>query len=733
MGLEMELEFKKKSSTSDLSPNTVLPLRQCSESDSKTAHHQNLTRKDHFLRVKEGFTEISFRRYRSTSCKNVQSSRPSGVLAPSVDLKRGSMYQSSRDVMRMKKMESSSYNEGRRKIELSRGSHTSFSLDVVESLCSSDEEDAQKVHPASALEAKTNLISGQKPCLDPPCPSADAFIEICPNLVVRERRDAGTVGRSHLRSETQGLRSENVAGPQNDANSLLERDVPTFHKTLSAKLEMPHSPSSASESDCSTRGSSKSRFVPIRKMFDPFMKSKSLRSPLSNAPYPSDHPKANGTVAAMRRNELLRKSLLHDFSHTSQQNHHSSNVASSAVHLHGSLKLKNKNKVPYFEFSLSSPEEVLVAKTWKVNNASKWVYTFHSVCNRKRSNASGRGGADESKESMVVAGQMHVSSYLHSEVQDCPLSDNSMVTEFVLYDIAHARNSVSSEGSPDVNKSSSNGSFPCLDGGMHHDTDDGSATPSHSSSPHNMSVGLQPDLEIAAIVIQIPFAKRESLKYKRGYNSRKKVHLNLLNLSMAERSAKQSPDRESTEKVKVVIPMGNHSLPSDAESQGPCSLLDRWRSGGGCDCGGWDMACPLNVFGNPDIQCGEDEPLVDSQKPLELFIQGTKEKTPALMMRVVEEGEYAVDFHAKLSTLQAFSICVAMLHGSEAASAVGDSRRKKKPMLPHCNSLKVLIEEEVKFLIDAVTEEEKKKPCKKLEKKQQSYKLKPPISPFSRV
>ncbi|CAI0476277.1 unnamed protein product [Linum tenue] len=444
MGLEKELEFKLKSSTSYLSPNTVLPLRHCSDADNKTAHHQNLTRKDNFLRVKEGFTEISFRRYRSTSCKNVQSSRPSGVLVPSVDLKRGSMYQSSSDVMRLKKMESSSYNAGRRKIELSCGSHTSFSLDVVESSSSSDEDDARKVHPSSALDAKLNLISGQRPRLDRPCPPADAFIEICPNLDVRERQDAGTVGRSHLRSESQGLRSDNVAGPQNNANYLLERDAPTFHKTLCAKLEMPHSPSSASESDCSTSGTSNSRFVPIRKMFDPFMKSKSLRSPLSNAPDPSDHPKANSTVASMRRNELLRKSLLHEFSHTSQQNHHSSNVANSAVHLHGSLKWKNKNKIPYFEFSLSSPEEVLVAKTWKVNNASKWVYTFHFICNRKRSNVSGRGGANESKESMVVAGQMHVSSYLHYEVQDCPLSDNSMVTEFVLYDIKHARNSVSS-------------------------------------------------------------------------------------------------------------------------------------------------------------------------------------------------------------------------------------------------------------------------------------------------
>ncbi|CAN1253839.1 hypothetical protein LINPERPRIM_LOCUS8449 [Linum perenne] len=723
MGLEMELNFKK-SSTSDLSPNTVLPTRHCSQVEKRTAY-QKPPRKDDVLRVKDGFTEISFRRYRSTSCKSVPS-RPSGI-APSVELKRGSTYQSSREVRRMKKMESSC--DGRRKIELSRGIGTSFSLDIVESLCSSDEEDSPKVHPSTALDAKLSLVSAQKSRVDP-CSSA-GFIEFCPNSDVRPRRDPETI-ESRLRFENPGLKSENVASPQNDGNGLLERDAPAFHKTLSATLEMPQSPST-SESDCSTRGSSKSRFVPIRKMFDPFMKSKSSRSPSSYVTGLSDH-KAN-SMTAMRRNEMLRKSLLHDFSHTAQnlnsqlmkkdQNH--SDVSCSAVYLHGCLKLRNKNKVPYFEFSLRSPEEILVAKTWKVSNASKWVYTFHSICSRKRSNASGRGTVDDNKESMVV-GQMHVSSYLHSEVQDCALSDNSMVTEFVLYDIAHARNSVSSsEGSPDVK--SANGAFPCLDGRVHDLDESRNSCPksiSDSLSPNPWPfAGLQPDLEIAAIVIQIPFAKRESLKFKRGYKSRKKVHLNLLNLSMTEQCAKQSPDRENSEKVKVVIPTGNHSMPSDTESKGPSSLLNRWRFGGGCDCGGWDMACPLTVFGNPEIQCSEDE------NKILTCVQGTKERTPALIMKVVEEGEYAVDFHAKLSTVQAFSICVAMLHGSEAANAVGENRSKKK--LPHCNSLKVLIEEEVKFLIDTVAEEEKKKPAKKMELKQQPYKLRPPISPFARV
>jgi hypothetical protein len=45
----------------------------------------------------------------------------------------------------------------------------------------------------------------------------------------------------------------------------------------------------------------------------------------------------------------------------------------------------------------------------------------------------------------------------------------------------------------------------------------------------------------------------------------------------------------------------------------------------------------------------------------------------------------------------------------------------------------MLIEEEVKFLIETVTEEEKRKASKKVEGIRQSYVLNPPFSPISRV
>lgn len=100
-------------------------------------------------------------------------------------------------------------------------------------------------------------------------------------------------------------------------------------------------------------------------------------------------------------------------------------------------------------------------------------------------------------------------------------------------------------------------------------------------------------------------------------------------------------------------------------------------------------------------------------------------------MTMVEDGQYAVDFHAQLSTLQAFSMCVSILHGTETSAAAAGTERNNQ--LSQCNSLKVL-KEEVKFLIEAVTEgEKKKKVAKRVKKIQPSYVLDPPFSPIARV
>ena len=101
----------------------------------------------------------------------------------------------------------------------------------------------------------------------------------------------------------------------------------------------------------------------------------------------------------------------------------------------------------------------------------------------------------------------------------------------------------------------------------------------------------------------------------------------------------------------MVLPTGSHGLPS-AESQGPSSLLDRWKHGGGCDCGGWDMACPLILLGNPSIQFAEDRTLMEGYQTLELFTQVKLE----FLINSFTKG-LKIDLYRKIVMPQVFLSC----------------------------------------------------------------------------
>ncbi|GFS37137.1 bromo-adjacent domain protein, putative [Actinidia rufa] len=723
MGLDMELEFDKYCRVG-ASPKTVLPSPQRL---SKVGKRRSIKEKtdcaSNLLILEEGFTEINLHQYRSLSCKNIPT-RTSG-LEGNEALRRGSVYQSSREVRKTTKSEA---EEGRRKIELSESRAINFSLGIVDNLCSSD-EDISVMEPKIPLDMSPNSDNVL---------ASDMRTENHLDSHSRDPRYAENVEIEKI--EDPKFRCDPIVGPINDGNGLWERDsAVALHKSLSAKLALPHSPSQ-SESDSFRPNSPKSRFSPIKKMFDPFTKSKSQRSPLGPA------CGSRGIPSNIRRNNTLRKSLLSDFSNTSlgpdlysqfvKKDIGNSAVSCSPAHLRGSLKLENKHGVPFFEFSLKFPEEVFVARTWKPDNALNWAYTFHCLHNRRKSIASGWGLKDWKKDSSLV-GQMQVSCYLCTELKDAGAFNSSMVTEFVLYDVAHARQSVSSQEnpnqSPDIVKPPKVSNQSSVGGSCELDEPKHAIENAHfdlpTSHPWTPTV-MHPSLEIAAVVIQVPFEKRENLKHKGGDVKSDHPHPNLLDLSSAEQRKVGASDYSRSAKVNVVTTSGNHSLPC-TESRGPSPLLDRWRLGGGCDCGGWDMACPLTVFDNPNARNAEAHPPVENRQPLELFVQGAKENTPALTMTVTEEGRYSVDFHAQLSTLQAFSICVAILHCTEASTAL---RWERDRQLLQCNSLRVVIGEEVKNLIEAVTEEEERKASKKMEEiPPPSFKPNPPFSPIARV
>jgi hypothetical protein len=115
-----------------------------------------------------------------------------------------------------------------------------------------------------------------------------------------------------------------------------------------------------------------------------------------------------------------------------------------------------------------------------------------------------------------------------------------------------------------------------------------------------------------------------------------------------------------------------------------------------------------------------------------LLKQGSKEELPVLSMKENGRGQFVVDFHGRLSALQAFSVCISLLHCSEASIAISLKKGKQKL---YSSSLKLLLEEDVRHLIEAVTAEENKKKKRSREKAPPppSVLLDPPFSPIGRV
>lgn len=68
----------------------------------------------------------------------------------------------------------------------------------------------------------------------------------------------------------------------------------------------------------------------------------------------------------------------------------------------------------------------------------------------------------------------------------------------------------------------------------------------------------------------------------------------------------------------VILPGDVHGSPSSGE---PSPLINRWRSGGVCDCGGWDVGCKLRILSIPNPNKLITSKACPISKCLELFVQ----------------------------------------------------------------------------------------------------------------
>ncbi|KAJ0970421.1 hypothetical protein J5N97_023298 [Dioscorea zingiberensis] len=180
-----------------------------------------------------------------------------------------------------------------------------------------------------------------------------------------------------------------------------------------------------------------------------------------------------------------------------------------------------------------------------------------------------------------------------------------------------------------------------------------------------------PNLELAAIVMKGLQCTTKSEPEVGGWGL-KFLQKATLARSFSPEICEESCVKTTTQTnkiVNVIVPAGFHGGPN-TRIGGPSSLTERWRSDGHCECGGWDLGCPLTVLRHVPI-CAKSSPGEQPQedsKSVYFFKEGAENGEPMIKMVDVDEGRHHIYFQSTLSALQCFSIGVAMIHSQTLSS-----------------------------------------------------------------
>ncbi|XP_076914096.1 uncharacterized protein LOC143572976 [Bidens hawaiensis] len=145
-----------------------------------------------------------------------------------------------------------------------------------------------------------------------------------------------------------------------------------------------------------------------------------------------------------------------------------------------------------------------------------------------------------------------------------------------------------------------------------------------SGQPNRQILDVQVENELAAIVVRFP-RKEDEVKNQDSFS------------------------------MTVILPGGHHSVPRKGE---PSPLIERWRSGGRCDCDGWDIGCRLSILANKVHSYTRS----NRHESFDLFLQGDViNKRQFFSLSQVKDGMFSVDYNSSLPLLHAFSICISVI------------------------------------------------------------------------
>ncbi|KAJ8547189.1 hypothetical protein K7X08_010775 [Anisodus acutangulus] len=334
----------------------------------------------------------------------------------------------------------------------------------------------------------------------------------------------------------------------------------------------------------------------------------------------------------------------------------------------GMLQRRWKNGLPHYVFSVDGKKDVYAADLLKIDSPDDkfldYVYTFHSRPEGKKERAL--------RESHLV-GKMTVSTSVTLSSTKLEI----METRFVVFgsmdqymdeiQTSHIlrKNKRLTKKVTDVFRTSQSYKQRSLSkfGGTSTILEDASWMPSIDMYDDYYSCGnalldqqIPPNFELAAVVMRDPIHDSSKEIETGGWGMKFLKKLPTPETSV-ERCSRGSS--ECSTSMNVIVPTGFHGGPRSRYA-GPSSLLERWSSGGHCDCGGWDVGCPLTVLKTGN-EASSQTTSGDCQT-FDLYIQGSKQSAPVMKMSNIHDGLYYIHFHSTLSALQSFAIAAAFIH-----------------------------------------------------------------------
>uniref|UniRef100_A0A5B7AC76 DUF3527 domain-containing protein n=1 Tax=Davidia involucrata TaxID=16924 RepID=A0A5B7AC76_DAVIN len=356
----------------------------------------------------------------------------------------------------------------------------------------------------------------------------------------------------------------------------------------------------------------RARSSPLRRLLDPVLKPKAANPPLSSE-----------TVQPLKENLNSSTSKPINSSESLQDKKHEASTVEAF------LQLAIKNGLPFFNLVVDNKSDILAATMKKLTTSGKdessWIYSFYSVHEIKKKSGSWINQGHKRRGcgfGYNIIGQMKVSSSHFPDLIVQNSKDQFAVRECVLYSV-------------DLRQ---------VD----------------QETPEFM-----PKRELAAIIIKNPSENSND----DGEQSNKGVDLTgkgITGCLQEDRNSCNKGKNENSSSTIVILPGGIHSLPNKGA---PSPLINRWKTGGSCDCGGWDVGCKLRILTNQDQSCKHSGPSMPCSAPdrLDLFAEGgAQENRPIFSLAPFKKGIYSVEFKTSMSLLQAFSICIAFLSGQKS-------------------------------------------------------------------